>query len=752
MRLQATRILTALVILSTCLVLVLAVLVGRQIDRATNVESDRLGWRESIVGMTMGLERQSLLLRADLQAWLRRPDDAALERVRERWELFVSRVQLVRETRAGASFATAEHERVLARLAAIMERGEPLLAQPGPAGEALAAGLRELLALVEQAGPDMQGYTWSASVQTTRRLEQQFAAVQQQTVLIGVLAGAQLLLMALVLQAARAGRRQERRDREALQALNEQLQDAKVQAEAAARAKSQFLANMSHELRTPFQGVIGMLQILRGSPLSPQQGQVVGSALSSARHLLQVLNEVLDVSAIEAGRMTLRPAPLHTRRLFAEVEALARLQAQTKGLCLEVQLEPGLPERLQGDAMRIKQILFNLLNNAVKFTPSGGIRLKARGYELGGGETLLVTEVTDTGIGIEPAMLERLFQRFETGDGSLARRHGGTGLGLEISRTLARLMGGDLVAHSRPGEGSTFVLTLRLGEVPDADEAGEESGWMSLADAGAVVPGRPARALKVLVADDHPINRQYLQLVLEGLGHAATLVDNGEEAVEVAQTDDFDAVLMDVHMPVMDGLEATRRIRALGGAHARLPILALSADVVADARERAAAAGATAFLAKPVDMEQLRSVFAALAQGGAGAAQLAAAAPPPPAQADALLSARFEALREQLPPDSLAGLVRQFFGDEAGALRELRIAAGGTEPAAVRLAAHKFKGSARMLGFDGVAAAAERIEQSSRAGGDPQRLQALLAALDRAIAATAAEPALARLLAERQAA
>jgi signal transduction histidine kinase/DNA-binding NarL/FixJ family response regulator/HPt (histidine-containing phosphotransfer) domain-containing protein len=750
MRLQATRILTTLVILSTCLVLVLALLVGRQIDRATNVQSDRVGWRESIVGMTMGLERQTLLLRADLQAWLRRPTVDEVEQLRLRWELFASRVLLVRESQAGAVLAHVEHERVLARLDAIMAAGEPLFTAREIGVAELSAGLPRVLALLEEVGPEVQAYTWAASVQTTRRLEDQFAAVQQQTVLIGVLAGAQLLLMALVLQAARAGRRQERQDREKLQALNEQLQEAKVQAEAAARAKSQFLANMSHELRTPFQGVIGMLQILRGSPLSSQQSQVVGSALSSARHLLQVLNEVLDVSAIEAGRMTLRPEPFRTERLFAEVEALARLQAQTKGLCLEVQLGPGLPQRLRGDAMRIKQILFNLLNNAVKFTPAGGIRLKARSYELSDGETLLVIEVADTGIGIEPGMLERLFQRFETGDGSLARRHGGTGLGLEISRTLARLMGGDLVAHSRPGEGSTFVLTLRLGAAPGDEPGREDSAWMPLPDAAPAATAGPARPLKVLVADDHPINRQYLQLVLDGLGHAAVLVDNGEEAVEVVQTDDFDAVLMDVHMPVMDGLEATRRIRALGGAHARLPVIALSADVVADARERAEAAGATAFLAKPVDMEQLRGVFTALSQGGSGGAAQAAAATPAPAPADGLLSARFEALREQLPPASLAGLVRQFFDDEAGALRELRAAAQEADPQAVRLAAHKFKGSARMLGFDGVAAVAERIEQWSRDAGPPARLQALLAGLDRAVAGTAAEPAVAPLLGTRE--
>jgi hypothetical protein len=300
-------------------------------------------------------------------------------------------------------------------------------------------------------------------------------------------------------------------------------------------------------------------------------------------------------------------------------------------------------------------------------------------------------------------------------------------------------MGGDLVARSRPREGSTFLLTLRLELAADA-AARAESGWAELlpvTDSGELGDAGDGRRMKVLVADDHPINRQYLQLVLQGLGHEPTLVDNGEEAVEVVQTDCFDAVLMDVHMPVLDGLEATRRIRALGDAYADLPVVALSADVVGRAQDDARDAGASGFLAKPVDVEHLRAALGAIAQG------LQAPGTESSPCSRAPVSGRFLALRGNLPAGSLRELVRQFFDDDAGALADLQAAAAAGAHGAVLAAAHKFKGSARMLGFDAVATAAEALEDWSRAEGRPQALRTLMLALADALDATWHDPAVA---------
>jgi CheY-like chemotaxis protein len=316
--------------------------------------------------------------------------------------------------------------------------------------------------------------------------------------------------------------------------------------------------------------------------------------------------------------------------------------------------------------------------------------------------------VIDTGVGMDEATLGRLFRRFERGDDRLSRRFDGAGLGLEISRNLARLMGGDLVASSAMGQGSTFVLSLVL------QAGGQEAAQVAL-------PAPAQRPLRVLVADDHPINRRYLTLVLAALGHEAHICCDGQEVLDLLGTRDFDVVLMDLHMPVLDGLEATRRIRVLGGAFACLPILAFTADVMGATREKALAAGVTGFVPKPVQIDQLASALA----GAVGA------------DGSTRPSARFQDMARRLPSTQLKELLRMFFDDDAGALAGLRAAIRAGDAAAVAEAAHKVKGSARLIGLSMVADTAQKLEHWAASGGDARQAQALLGELDAGVDASA---------------
>jgi CheY-like chemotaxis protein len=354
--------------------------------------------------------------------------------------------------------------------------------------------------------------------------------------------------------------------------------------------------------------------------LDGRQSGYLRTASASADHLLTLLNDILDTSRLESGRMTLAPYPVVLRELVAEVEALMRSQAQLKGLGFGIQVEPAVPTRVMLDATRVRQVLFNLLSNAIKFTEHGEVRLEvAVSRPLPGaasaarapapaapeGDTVDVEfRIIDSGPGTDTDTLARLFQRFSQGDESLSRRFGGTGLGLEISRNLARLMGGDVSVSSHVGQGSIFTFRVPLPVLPEAPDVP--------ALAPAAPPGQE-RTLRVLVAEDNEVNRMVMEAILSGMGHDVGFAEDGEQAVQLATEQDWDIVLMDLHMPVMDGLDATRAIRS--HSHVRrsaVPVVALTADVFVETRERCAAAGVQAFLTKPVDTSELAACLAKL--------------------------------------------------------------------------------------------------------------------------------------------
>ncbi len=381
-------------------------------------------------------------------------------------------------------------------------------------------------------------------------------------------------------------------------ALEEQLRQRTRQAEAATAAKSAFLANMSHEIRTPMNAILGLAHLLRQEDVTPQQAERLGKIEGAAQHLLSILNDILDLSKIEAGKLQLQEHDFELRTLLQRVGSLVGDSASSKGLTVGVDAGT-VPDMLRGDETRLRQALLNYASNAVKFTAAGHIALRARGLQEQGPRLLVRFEVEDTGMGIAPQQVARLFEAFEQADVSTTREHGGTGLGLAITRRLAELMGGSAGAQPRPGGGSVFWFTAWLGRGTTMAVAAATPPQ----GAGAELRQRHAGA-RVLVAEDNAVNREVALALLRGVGLEVDFAEDGRIAVEKAQQAAYDLVLMDMQMPVMDGLQATRALRALPGLRS-LPILAMTANAFDEDRAACLATGMDDFVGKPVEPEAL---------------------------------------------------------------------------------------------------------------------------------------------------
>jgi PAS domain S-box-containing protein len=406
-------------------------------------------------------------------------------------------------------------------------------------------------------------------------------------------------------------------DISSIKAAERALAAAAAEAQAANRAKSEFLTNMSHEIRTPLNGVLGVAGALARTPLTGSQKEMVSIIETSARTLETLLSDILDLARVEAGKMELRPEPFDLADSVTACGALFDAAAQAKGLDLEVAIAPEALGAYVGDATRIRQILCNLLGNAVKFTTAGRVALSARAIH-GEARSELRFEVADTGIGFDAETKARLFSRFEQADGSITRRFGGSGLGLAISRALAEAMGGRLEADSAPGRGSTFALVLQLPRCGDAPVP-------SPAEPGGSAEGEAASGLRVLLAEDHPTNRRVVELILGAAGVDLSCVENGADALAACARAEFDLVLMDMQMPVMDGLSAVRRLRereaelGLG----RTPIYVLTGNAMPEHVSASLDAGADGHISKPIVAHDLLQLVATVA-APAPAAGLAA--------------------------------------------------------------------------------------------------------------------------------
>ncbi|HMN92447.1 MAG TPA: ATP-binding protein [Hydrogenophaga sp.] len=679
---------------------------------------------DSIMWAAYQLEREMGRLQTHLQE-ASSPAPAIDEwELLERYEVFLSRIKLISEIpRRDLLESTPVHGEAMGLINSFVAQADPLFARPA---ELIGQHdqINALVFSINQALPVLGELTREANRAMARFVDERNRQLHNQGVLVISLAAIQgVVLLVFVGLLVRHVRKQQRQYSK-LQKLSRELAEARDQAEAANHGKSVFLANMSHEIRTPFQGLLGMLNLLDEPNLSGRQRDYLQTAQDSAIHLLGVLNDILDVSTMESGTLKLSPGPVNLRGLAQEVDGLMQVSAADKGLVLNVYAAGDLPEWVIADATRVRQILFNLISNAIKFTNQGSIIAElARAPS---GQSGVVLTVRDTGVGMDKVTLQRLFTRFYQADSSLRRRIGGTGLGLEISRNLARMMGGDIQVSSEPGVGSVFTVTLDLPQTePPALEA-----------IGDIDP-QHARRLKVLVAEDHPINLKYMNILLEKMGHDAVFCENGQEALALLEKQPFDVVLLDYHMPVLDGLATTEAIRALDGPAAGIKIILVTADVVNDTRKRAIEVGVNEFTSKPLQAADLHRALLRCGlledPGMPDAALLVRPSSPFPLSAyeapvrmvespslSSLIDLEsYSEIVSMMPSETMDEMLATLFDPPDGTLPVLQSALAEEDRQAIGYNAHKLKGTAMLLGFRAIVRTSAQIEQLATQTADP---------------------------------
>ena len=671
------------------------------------------GIRENALWSAYQLDREATQLQAAISIALskKRPVKADMRAMTIRYDILYARIKELRHSKFQDYFSLDPHiESGLSGLnEAIMGLAptfDAIAAGALPGKADLAALMDAVQSVVKQSGAFVV-YTNGAS--STANAENRSRILEVQTtsaIMTGVLVISVIFLIATL-------RRQLNAVREAglsLETMTTELTTAYEAADAGNRAKSQFMATMGHEIRTPLNAILGMAELMQMSNLPEEEKANVHVIRASGEALLEILNEILDYSKIEHGSLQLEARPIELRSFVESTAAIIRGRAEEKGFDIAVVVPQTLSAPVVAtDPTRLRQVLLNLLSNAVKFTDRGGVTLRLE--ERRDGDRLLACfEVTDSGIGIDAEGMEKLFKPFSQVDASISRKYGGTGLGLTICKQIIEKLGGTIGVRSTIGEGTTFHFELPViaASLVESDAASSQLG-----------PQGALKAHRVLLVEDNKVNQQVATRFLTRLGQTVTIAENGIEALEITGRDPFDIILMDMQMPVMDGIEATRQIFARGGLAASTPIVAMTANDSDSDRALCSEVGMVGFLSKPISMERLRNMLTSVLPASEMCPVLQAEKTDLnkalPEQASVLDMARRDELVDALGEEIYAELIESFFQDAGRLLEELRSATMMRDLKRADDTLHTIKGAASNIGLGNIAATASSLRKTDLA-------------------------------------
>jgi signal transduction histidine kinase/response regulator of citrate/malate metabolism len=685
--------------------------------------------REDALWASYQLDREAVRLMSELNTARLSATAAANGSLTTRFDILYSRIGMLTQghyaEKFGATGALAEQVDTVRQ--AIMEMAPIFdeVARSEELPEKVAADLSARIIALRERTESLLTAT------NTRKADLQIAErerTQRSYMTLGAAMAALTLVMAAVIGLMWRQLREITRSQRDLRQLSQRYAEAARHAEAGNRAKSSFLAAMSHEIRTPLNGIVGMVELLDDHSLTPGQLRRVDTIRECSEALLTLIDDILDYSKLESGSIDLETAPFDLDETIRSALRIVSERAREKGLDLTLDCDPVV---VTGDRARIRQIAINLLANAVKFTPTGAVRVTARALRDAGGSCRLTISVADTGIGIAPDALSRLFQQFTQADASITRRFGGSGLGLAICQRIARAMGGEIAVESTPGSGSVFTLSIPVAHVAASVPLAPAT---ALPGSGQTEPAgqpdlSPGRGSRILVVEDNATNRQVATALLERLGATVDCAVDGADAVSMVQNRPYDLVFMDMQMPNMDGIEATRTIRALG--IGSLPIVALTANAFVSDREKCLSAGMNDFIAKPINRAKFETAMSVWLT--ASEAERPPAGDEDGAARDGSIDPLFDhaqtaAMVEDLGEEMMAAVVCSFWSDVADIGASLDEAVARLDMPRLDRDLHSLKGTAQTVGYVAIAraAAAARSALASGHGVDLGPLQAAI--------------------------